>query len=207
MNEKEEVLQHLSDIKSVLVDKDEFFPYNYNALIVWGVIGMIMSLFMGVIFKDSLLYGAIFSFVIMTAGFMIEGFLVKKVNEAYDIEDCTKRQKFISIMFIMLAFFSIVLSVLLAKYNLIILAYSVWIFLIGMGSFALGFILNIKIFTLASYLKISAAILIMVATLFVGDLGSLDSMFFFFVQGATFVLLGVHPILIARKLKKETLSV
>lgn len=202
MNEKEEVLQHLSDIKSVLVDKDEFFPYNYNALIVWGVIGMIMSLFMGVIFKDSLLYGAIFSFVIMTAGFMIEGFLVKKVNEAYDIEDCTKRQKFISIMFIMLAFFSIVLSVLLAKYNLIILAYSVWIFLIGMGSFALGFILNIKIFTFASYLKMSAAIFIMIATLFVDDLGSLDSMFFFFVQGVTFVLLGVLPILIAIKLKK-----
>ncbi|HIP02321.1 MAG TPA: hypothetical protein EYG75_02280 [Campylobacterales bacterium] len=203
MSEKEEALQHLSDIKSVLVDKDAFFPYNYNALIVWGVIGMIMSLFMGVIFKASLLYGAIFSFVVTTAGFMIEGFLVKKVNEAYDIEDCTKRQKFISIMFSMLTFFAIALSVLLAKHDLIIPAYAVWIFLIGMGNFALGFILNIKIFTLASYLKMSVAILIMIATLFVGDLGSLDSMFFFFVQGVTFALLGVLPILIARKLKKE----
>ncbi len=203
MNEKDEALQHLSDIKSVLVDKDTFFPYNYNALIVWGVIGMIMSLFMGMLFKYSLLYGAIFSFVFIASGAMIEGFLVKKVNETYDIEDCTKRQKFISIMFSMLSLFAIALSVLLAKYDLIIPSYAVWIFLIGSGNFALGFILNIKIFTLASYLKMSVAILIMIATVFIDDLGSLDSIFFFFVQGVTFVLLGVLPILIARKLKKE----
>lgn len=202
MSEKEEALQHLSDIKSVLVDKDAFFPYNYNALIVWGVIGMVMSLFMGILLKSSLLYGAIFSIVLMTVGFMIEGFLVKRINQEYDIEDCTKRQKFISIMFGMLTFFAVALSVLLAKYDLIIPAYAVWIFLIGLGNFALGFILNIKVFTLASYLKMSVAILIMVATLFVGNLGSLDSLFFFFVQGVTFALLGVLPILIARKLKK-----
>ena len=207
MSEKEEALQHLSDIKSVLVDKDSFFPYNYNALIVWGVIAMIMSLFMGAIFKTSLVYGTLFSFAVIAAGFIIEKFLVKKVNDTYDLEDCTKKQKFIFIMFCMLTFFAIVLSVLLAKYNLIIPAYTVWIFLIGVGDFALGFILNIKIFTLVSYIKIGVAILIVVATLFIDDLGSLDSMFFFFVQGVTFTLLGVLPILIARKLKKETLSV
>lgn len=203
MSEKDEVLQHLSEIKSVLVDKDTFFPYNYNALIVWGVIGMVMTLFMGVLLKYSLLYGAIFSFVVMSAGFMIEGFLVKQVNQAYDIEDCTKRQKFISIMFSMLTFFAIALSVLLAKYELIIPAYAVWIFLIGLGNFALGFVLNIKLFTFASYLKMSMAILIMIATLFIGDLGNLDSTFFFFVQGIAFALLGVLPIMIARKLKGE----
>jgi hypothetical protein len=108
-------------------------------------------------------------------------------------------------MFGMLTFFAVALSVLLAKHDLIIPAYAVWIFMIGVGNFALGFILNIKIFTLASYLKMSAGILIMIATLFVSDLGSLDSMFFFFVQGVTFALLGVLPILIGRKLKEEIL--
>ncbi len=64
MREKEEALQHLSEIKSVLVDKDAFFPYNYNALIVWGVIGMIMTLFIGVLYKESILYGTLFSIII-----------------------------------------------------------------------------------------------------------------------------------------------
>ncbi len=201
--QKEDALQHLSEIKSVLVDKDAFFPYNYNALIVWGIVGMIMTLFMGVMLKSSLLYGAIFSIVVMTVGFMIEGFLIKKVNQSYDIEDCTKKQKFISIMFSMLTLFAISLSVLLAKYDLIIPAYIVWIFLMGVGHFILGFILNIKIFTLTSYLKMSIAILVMVATLFIDDLGNLNSTFFYFIQGITFALLGVLPILIGRKLKKE----
>ena len=46
MSEKDEALKHLSEIKSALIDKDSFFPYNYNALIVWGVIGMILTIFM-----------------------------------------------------------------------------------------------------------------------------------------------------------------
>jgi len=60
MSEKDKALQHLSEIKSVLVDQDSFFPYNYNTLVMWGVIGMLMTLFMGVLLKSSLLYGTLF---------------------------------------------------------------------------------------------------------------------------------------------------
>jgi hypothetical protein len=203
MSEKDEALQHLSEIKSVLVDKDSFFPYNYNALVVWGVIGMIMSLFMGSLLKSSILYGSIFSFVMMSVGFMIEGFLTKRVNKKYDIDDCTNRQKFISVLFTMLTFFAIALSALLAKHNLIIPSYVVWIFICGVGYFAIGFVLNIKIFTLMSYLKMVVAILLMTLSFFTENLGDINSTFFYFVQGITFVLLGVLPILIGQKLKKE----
>lgn len=203
MSEKEEALQHLSEIKSVLVDKDAFFPYNYNALIVWGIIGMIMTIFMGILMKTSILYGSTFAFIMMTSGFLIESFLVKRVNEKYDIEDCTKKQKFISTLYTVLTFFAIAISALLAKYNLIAAAYVVWIFVCSIGYLALGFILNIGYFTKAGFVKVAASITLIVASIFVEDLGRLDSTFFYIVQGATFFLLGIIPIMIARKLKEE----
>lgn len=202
MSEKDEALRHLSEIKSVLVDKDAFFPYNYNALIVWGVIGMMMTLFIGVLYKESILYGTIFSVIIMTVGFVIEGFLTKKVNEDYDINDCTKKQKFIATLLTGLTFFAIALTSLLAKYDLIIPAYISWIFLMGVGHYAIGFVLNIKLFTFASILKMSVSILLMIGAFFMGNLGDINSTFFYFVQGVTFALLGVVPIMIGQKLKK-----
>jgi O-antigen/teichoic acid export membrane protein len=203
MSEKDEALQHLSEIKSVLVDKDSFFPYNYNALVVWGIIGMVMSLSMGYLLKSSIFYGSVFSFVMMSVGFMIESFLTKRVNKEYDIDDCTNRQKFISILFTMLTFFSIVISALLAKYELIIPTYIVWIFMCGVGYFSIGFVLNLKIFTNIAYLKMIVSLLLLIGSIFATDLNDINSMFFFLVQGVTFVLLGVLPILIGQKLKKE----
>jgi len=203
MSEKEEALQHLSEIKSALVDKDSFFPYNYNALIVWGIIGMFLTLFMAPIFKESVLFGAIFSFVMMSIGFIVEGYLTKKVNADYDIEDCTKRQKFIMMMFTTLTMFGIALSALLAKYDLILLIFPVWLFLMGIGHYAVGFVLNINLFNLTSCLKMSVAILMMIGAYFVDGLGEINSTLYYIVQGVTFMLLGVLPIWMGRKLGKE----
>jgi len=203
MSEKDEALQHLSAIKSVLVDKDAFFPYNYNALIIWGVIGMIMTLFMGMLLKFSILTGTVFSLVMMSVGFIIEGFLVKQVNQKYDIDDCTKRQKFITTMFTILTLFAISLSAILAKYDLIPLAYLVWLFCCAVGYYSIGFVLNLSIFTKSAFVKVGVAVLLLIGSYFVADLSSLDSSFFYLVQGVTFVLLGVLPIMIGRKLKEE----
>jgi hypothetical protein len=203
MSEKDEALQHLSEIKSVLVDKDAFFPYNYNALIVWGVIGMIMTLFMGMLLKSSILTGTLFSLVMMSVGFVIEGFMIKRVNKKYDIDDCTNRQKFISTMFTVLTLFAIAISALLAKYDLIPLAYLIWLFCCAIGYYSIGFVLNLSIFTKSSYLKIAVSILLLISSYFVSDLASLDSLFFYIVQGVVFVLLGILPIVIGQKLKKE----
>jgi O-antigen/teichoic acid export membrane protein len=158
---------------------------------------------MGYLLKSSIFYGSVFSFVMMSVGFMIESFLTKRVNKEYDIDDCTNRQKFISILFTMLTFFSIVISALLAKYELIIPTYIVWIFMCGVGYFSIGFVLNLKIFTNIAYLKMIVSLLLMIGSIFATDLNDINSMFFFLVQGVTFVLLGVLPILIGQKLKKE----
>jgi len=203
MSEKDEALQHLSAIKSVLVDKDAFFPYNYNALIVWGVIGIVMTLFMGMLLKYSILTGTVFSLVMMSVGFIIEGFLVKQVNQKYDIDDCTKRQKFITTMFTILTLFAISLSALLAKYDLIPLSYLVWLFCCAVGYYSIGFVLNLSIFTKSAFVKVGASVLLLIVSYFVSDLSSLNSSFFYLVQGVTFLLLGVLPIVIGRKLKEE----
>ncbi len=204
MSEKEEALQHLSEIKSALVDKDSFFPYNYNALVVWGVIGMVMPIVMPGLLKSSVLQGTIFSILLMSVGFVVEGFLTKRVNKDYDIESCTKKQHFIAMTYTIMTLFAIALSALLAKYHLIIPVFAIWMFVCGVGDFAVGFVLNIKLFTHASYIMIGMSLLILILAYFIEDLGDLESAFFFFAQGMTFATLGVLPIMIARKLQKES---
>jgi len=203
MSEKEEALAHLSEIKSALVDKDSFFPYNYNALMIWGVIGMIMTLFMPALLKASVFEGTIFSLIMMAVGFVIEGFLTKKVNENYDIDTCTRKQRFIVTMYTIMTLFAITISALLVKYDLIVPLFAVWLFVCGVGDFSVGYVLNIKLFTYASFIMIGMSFVILGLSFFLGDLGSLNSTLFYFSQGVTFATLGVLPIMIARELKRQ----
>jgi hypothetical protein len=203
MSEKDEALQHLSAIKSALVDKDSFFPYNYNALIVWGVIGSVMTFVMPSLIKTSVMWGTVFSVICMSVGFMIEGFLTKKVNKNYDIESCTRKQRFIATTFTLLTFFAIALSALLAKYDLIIPLFVLWMFLCGFGYYVVGYVLNIKLFTAAGYLSMGAAMVLLSVSYFMENLGSVDSVWFYFSQGVSFAVLGVVPVLMGRKLKED----
>ncbi len=203
MNNKEEALEHLNAIKSVLVDKESFFPYNYNALVVWGVIGMVLTLFMTSILKSSIFYGTIFSVVLFTAGFVIEGIMTKKVNDAYDIDDCTHRQRFIMIMFTAFTLFGVVMTALLAKYSLLFPIYALWIFLCGMGHYAIGFILNINLFKLSSFIKVAVSVLMIMGSYFISDVGDLDSDMHHIYQAITFVLLGIWPMILAKKMQKD----
>jgi len=203
MSEKEEALKHLSAIKSVLVDKDSFFPYNYNALVVWGIIGIILTLFMVPMLENSLMMGMIFIIIMMAIGFIVEGFLTKKVNANYDIDDCTHRQKFIMQMFLAETIFGVLMTAVLAKHGLITLIFPLWVMLMGVGHHGVGFVLNLKIFKLTSLIKIIAATLLLVVSLFVEDLASTHTPFFYLAQIVTFLLLGILPIFVGRKLREE----
>jgi hypothetical protein len=203
MSEKNEALQYVKDIKSALLDKDSFFPYNYNALIVWGIIGSIMTFVMPGLIKSSILYGTIFSVVMMSIGFMTEGMLIKKVNADYDIESCTKKQKFISKMYFFLTLFAVTLSALFAKYDLIIPLFALWLFLCGFGDYAVGYILNIRIFSIVSNMSMGTSVLLVVAMLFSADLSNMTSLLFYISEFASFLLLGIAPVVIAMKLKGE----
>jgi hypothetical protein len=203
MSDKDEVIQHLHEIKRALVDKDAFFPYNYNALVVWGVIGMVMTIVFPMMLARSLFSGSLFAAAMMAVGFAIEMSLTKRVNENYDIESCTKKQRFIATLYAVSVGFSILMSLVMAKTALYAPIFMVWIFMCGLADFVVGFVLNLKLFTKVGYLHMASAALLLVVSLFVSDLASMHSAFFYLAQGATFALLGVIPILLGRKLKES----
>ncbi len=204
MSEKEEALQHLSEIKSALVDRNSFFPYNYNALVSWGVIGMFLTMVMPFVIKESVLQGTILTAIMMLVGFVVEGFLTKRVNEDYDIETCTKKQRFIATTFGIGTLFGLAMTALLAQAGVIIPIFAVWMFVCGMGDLSVGYVLNMKIFTLQAFIMIGASLLVLILSFFMGDLGNLDSAFFYFAQGLSFATVGLLPIMIARKLQKDS---
>jgi len=159
--EKAQALQQINDIKNHLVDKQIFFPYNYKATYVWAVVALILTFIMIPMYEVSVLQGAIVTFIFITIGFVTEGFLTKKVNQSYDIDDCTHRQRFIMKNFLMLSVFGIVLSMVLASYKLYIPIFLLWLFLCSVGYFSVGFVLNIERFSQMARFNILASTLLL----------------------------------------------
>ena len=203
MSEKDEILEHISAIKNHLVDKQTFFPYDYNATYVWSIIALILTVMMPTMYQEGILYGTGVLFVLMTIGFVSEGKMTKKVNKSYDIEDCTIRQRFIFSNFMMLSFFLIVLSATLAKYELYIPIYLSWLFLISIGYFAVGHVLNIKRFSKMAKFNVSLAIILLGVGSYQGHLVGTGSNCFYVVQGAVILGLAILPALIAWHQKRE----
>ncbi len=203
MPEEEKLVQHLHEIKQILVEKEAFFPYNYTALIVWGLLGAVMTLVMPKLLAHSVLYGTLFSICMMGMGFWIESRLTRRVNADYEIENSTAKQRFVFMSFLFLLGFAVLVSAFLAEYRLIVPVFTVWLFACGFGHFVVGYVLNMSLFTVVSYLKMGAGALLLTAALFVEHLDATNTPFFYFVQGVTLLLLGVVPVWMGWKLKKE----
>lgn len=203
MSEKDEALEHISAIKTHLIDKQIFFPYNYNATYVWSLIALLLAFMMVPVYEKGIGFGTIVVFVLITIGFISEGGMTKKVNKSYDIEDCTVRQRFIMKNFMMLSFFLIVLSATLATYKLYIPIYLSWLFLISIGYFAVGYVLNIRRFTKMAQFNIFLSIGLLALALYQEHLVGTDSNCFFLVQGSVVLGLSILPAMVAWHQKKE----
>ena len=205
IDKKEEVLRQISEIKSHLVDKETFFPYNYSACYVWSGIATVLTFGMAFIYEYSFVVGTVFMSILLAMGFLVEGFLTKKVNASYDIDDCTKRQQFIMLNFLMISIFMIIISTFLATSNLYVLALLMWLFLISLGYFAVGFVLNIERFTkMAQFNMITALVLLSVGA-YLNILVGVESIFYTLVQAVVIFGLAVMPTSIAwhqQKLEK-----
>ncbi len=195
MSEKEEVLRQISEIKTHLVDKEAFFPYNFNACHVWSAIAVVLTLLMIPAYEASVAFGTTVTTLLVLMGFIIEAVMTKKVNESYDIDDCTRRQQYIMSNFIMITLFAIVFSTFLASYKLYVPIMLLWLFLISLGHLAVGFVLNIKAYgTLAKVNMIGAMILLSIAIYF--NLLETQGSFLLLVQVVTIVGLAISPSLI-----------
>ena len=201
MSEKEKVLQQINEIKSHLVDKELFFPYNFNACHVWSLISIILTLIMIPSYEHSILVGTVVTTVFVLIGFIVEGVLTKQVNDSYDIDDCTRRQQFIMKNFIMIALFAIVFSTVLASYKLYIPIFILWLFLISLGHFAVSFVLNIKDYEKVATFNIFMALLLSVVGVYFNLLEDRGT-FLTLVQAVVIFGLAVLPSWVAFKQQK-----
>jgi len=200
---KEEALEHLSAIRNHLVDKQIFFPYNYNATYVWSVIALILTFVMVPAYQESTTMGTIVIFVLVTIGFISEGVMTKKVNKSYDIEDCTMRQQFIMKNFMMMSWYLIMMSTVLAMYDLYIPIYLMWLFLVSLGYYAVGHVLNIRRFSKMAQFNIFLSIVLLAMAAYNDHLVGINSNCFLLVQGAVILGLTILPAMIAWHQKKE----
>ena len=203
LNEKEEALRQINEIKNHLVDKQTFFPYNYNATYIWSAIALVLTFSMVHMYERGVAEGTVFLFVFISVGFINEGFLTKKINASYDIQECTRRQQFIMKNFMMLSLFLIILSAVFASYRLYVPIFLSWLFLVSLGYFAVGFVLNIARFTQMARFNIFSAILLLSIGFLNHDLVGDTGIFLGVVQ--VFMVLGLvfMPAVVAWHQKKE----
>lgn len=202
LEEKKEALRQISEIKHHLIDKQTFFPYNYNAMYVWSVIAIVLTFTMVSLYEEGIIFGSLVVFGLVSMGFIAEGVMTKKVNQSYDIEDCTLRQRFIMNNFIMIAVFLIVLSATLASYKLYIPIYLSWLFLVSLGYFAVGYVLNIPLLAKMAQFNIWLSIVLLAIGWNLGHLVGNESNGFKYVQAAVILGLAIFPSTIAWKQKK-----
>ena len=202
-SKKEEALRQINEIKNHLVDKQTFFPYNYKATYVWATIAILMTFTMIPLYEMSVLHGTVISFVLITLGFVVEGTLTKKVNKSYDIDDCTLRQKFIMKNFVMMSLFLIAISAVLASYKLYVPIYLTWLFLVSMGYFAVGFVLNIQRFTQMARFNMMASVVLLAIGFINDSIEGVGNTYIYVVQVFMVLGLSVMPAIVAWQQLKE----
>ncbi len=202
MSEKEEVLRQISEIKNHLVDKEAFYPYNFNACHVWSAIALVLTLVMIPSYQESVVFGTTVTTLLVLMGFIIEALMTKKVNESYDIDDRTRRQQYIMSNFLMIALFAIIFSTMLATYKLYVPFLLLWLFLISLGHLGLGFVLNIKAYGTMAKVNMVASLLLLSVAIYFNLLEQKEGLFFMLVQAVVILGLAIAPSIIAFKQQK-----
>ena len=199
MENKQDILKHLNEIHTSLLDSEKFMPYDYNAIIMWGAISSVLFLFGGYAFENSTLTGFLFLSLFLGGGIFIERKMIAKENVKHELENLTKIQKFFEQTLGAAIVMGILLSVLLVEHALVEYVYLTWIFLIGFCVYVIGFTLNSKPFLNNGKLSI-------VVSLVLFSLGLLFD-FTALNQLAALALLGFGHIYLGWKLKQEAKSV
>jgi len=160
MDSKEEVLNQLGDIHSSLVDKEKFLPYNYNLLIMWGIISAILYLTFEEVSKMSIWYALGYIVGVLIIGFLFELYFIRKENIKYNLQKFTKVQTYIEANYTFAIVFAVVLTIIFTTNNLIVYAYLSCIFLFGYSDWVSGFILNNRKFTVVGLINMSVSLAI-----------------------------------------------
>ncbi len=166
MSEKEEALTQLNQIHSTLVDKEKFLPYNYNILILWGIISAILFLTYEKVAKINLLLSAGYILGFIVLGSIVEFYFMKLENKKYDLSSLTKTQKFIESIYGFNTVFGVLITYLLISNSLNSYSYIVWIFILGLNKYMVGFATNLSKFSNIGIINIIVAFILFLATLY-----------------------------------------
>jgi len=175
------------------MENKELIPYDYRALIIWGIIASFLFTFAQYLLTFSLILGIIFIVVSISFGLIIDYKLTKKQNQLQGITSFTPMQilifKITISIFIFLSIFSI-LSLQINEYNFI---YILWIFLIGIFSLTLSFLTNSNTYNIHAKILIATSILLLLLSIFLtSEFISLLSQIFCIVEiGFGYIGIGI----------------
>ena len=197
--EKQEVLQRIDDIRHHLIERQAFFPYNYKATFVWSLIAFTLTLGMVPMYMHSIPMATTAVFLLIVTGFIAEAVMTKQINKSYDIEECTRRQRFVTQSFVMIALFLIVLSTIFALHKLYIPMLLSWLFGISLGYFVVGFVLNIRAFSILMRINMLTAVVLLFFGLFLGHITGIEPLCYRLEQAALIAGLSIATAVIAWK--------
>lgn len=191
IKEKQSLQEQFNTINSILIESKKFMPYDYNALVLWGVIASFLFLYTDTVINSFSIYhgiGFLVSFIVI--GFIIEVFMIKRENKKFELEQLTKKQKFIEMVFSLASLFCIILTFLFIQNNLTQYLYLHWLFVLGFGTYVSGFVLNQKRFSMIGYLNMIVFILLFGLSFFI-DIFELSKYSGTLFIGGGFIYLGI----------------
>lgn len=199
--DKEEAIKQLNEIHISLVDSKKFRPYNYDALIVWGFITVIILVFLKYFYDAGLMYGTLFLSFALIIGSVIEYMLVINENKKYDIDKPTALQNFIFTIFIFSMIFGVIATILLVQHDEIAYCPILWMYIIGLPKFITGFCIHSQSLKLFGKINmIVAFVFFCITIIFTGN-----EQLFLINTIVSILGLGFGHIYLGLKLKKENI--
>ena len=171
----------------------ELIPYDYRALITWGVIACFLFTFSQSILSTSITIGIVFILFLISFGLLVDYKLTQKQNLLAGIKSFTSMQILIFKITISIFLFLSIFSILSLKINEYSFIYILWIFLIGLFSLILSFLTSTKIYDIHSKILIFTSILLLLLSLFLSSqlISFLSQILCIIEIGFGYILIGI----------------
>ena len=176
-----------------MIVNNKLIPYDYRALITWGVIASLLFTFSELLLSFSFLFAIVFIVFCILLGLIIDYKLTKKQNYLLGINSFTSMQILIFKMTISIFIFLGIFSILSFKIDEYSFIYILWIFLIGIFSLMLSFLIKSNIYnTHAKVLIFSSILLLLLSMLLNKEFISLLGQILCIIEiGFGYILIGI----------------
>lgn len=152
-----------------MMGNKNLIPYDYRALITWGVIASFLFTFSQTLLSYSLVFGIVFITLFIFLGLFIDYRLTKKQNLLMQIKNFTSMQIFIFKIAISIFIFMSIFSILSLKIDEYSFVYTLWIFIISIFSLILSYLIKTKIYELHANVLFLTSIFLLFLSMFLNS--------------------------------------